>query len=156
MKRILGLDVGDKRIGVAISDELGITSRGLFTLDRGNIKADTQKIIDIIIENDCSVVVIGLPLNLSGDDSAQTEKARAFAVKLSNKLVSNAMGDVRVELFDERFTTVMAERSLEDCGVSRAKLREARRSGLVDQQAAVLMLGEWMRGKNFGEDLGNA
>ena len=142
MKRVLGLDVGDRRIGVAVSDELGVTVRGLFTLERANIKADTQQLIETIRENECSAVVIGLPLNLSGQDSVQTEKVREFARKLENKLISNAMQDVKVELYDERFTTVIAERRLEDAGIKKAKRRE-----MTDQQAAIVILEDWLRAR---------
>jgi len=140
VKRVLGLDVGDVRIGVAISDELRITARGLFTLLRTNIKTDTQSIIDALIANDCSAIIIGLPLNLSSQDSVQTEKVREFARKLENKLVSNAMQDVKVILYDERFTTILAEQAMKDQGVKNNKIKEA-----VDRQAAVVMLDDWMR-----------
>ena len=140
MKRVLGLDVGDRRIGVAVSDELGITARGLFVLERSNLKTDTQTILDTVTKNDCSCIVIGLPLNLSGADSVQTEKVREFAKKLKNKLVSNAMQEVRVELFDERFTTVIANQAMKDSGASQEKLKD-----VIDMQAAVVILGDWLR-----------
>jgi len=146
VKRILGLDVGDRRIGVAISDELGITARGLYTLERTNIKDDTQSILDTVRENDCSDVVIGLPLNLSGQDSGQTEKVRLFAQKLENKLRSNAMQDVRVGLYDERFTTVIAESAMKEAGASKDTIKEA-----VDQQAAVVILQDWLQANSPGE-----
>ena len=140
MKRVLGLDVGDVRIGVAISDELRITARGLFTLIRTNIKKDTQSIIDALIANDCSLIVIGLPLNLSGQDSVQTEKVREFAQKLENKLVSNALQDIEVIMYDERFTTVLAEQAMKDQGAKKDKIKES-----IDRQAAVVMLEDWMK-----------
>ena len=140
MKRVLGLDVGDVRIGVAVSDELGITARGLFTLIRTNIKTDTQRILDAVIANDCSKVVIGLPLNLSGQDSVQTEKTRDFAKKLENKLKSNSKQDVSVIMYDERFTTVLAERAMKEAGAGRKKVRES-----IDRQAAVVILEDWLR-----------
>ena len=140
MKRVIGLDVGDKRIGLAISDELRITARGLFTLTRTNIKADTQNIPDAINDNNCYIVVIGLPLNLSGQDSVQTKKVREFALKLENKLKSNSMNDVNIVLYDERFTTVLAEQAMKDSGASRRKVKEA-----IDRQAAVVMLEDWLR-----------
>ena len=153
-KRVLGLDIGDRRIGVAISDELGITARGLFNIERTGIKNDTQKVLEIIAENECSHVVAGLPLNLSGSDSLQTEKVRLFAEKLQNKLESNAMKDVRVELFDERFSTVIAERALKESGMNKTKQKNK-----IDQLAAVIILQEWLRfncpGENNGADAGN-
>ena len=140
------LDVGDSRIGIAVSDELCITASGLNTLERTNIKADTQKIIDTIRENGCSVVVIGLPLNLSGSDSVQTEKVRAFAKKLENKLTSNAMQGVKVELYDERFTTAIAKRAMVEAGASKKNMKDAKQSGAIDRQAAVVILEDWLRG----------
>ena len=139
MKRVLSLDVGDRRIGVAISDELGVTARGFFTLERTNIKSDTDKIIETIRENDCSHVIVGLPLNLSGSDSVQTEKVRSFAEKLSNKLVSNSMQEIVLELYDERYSTVIAEQTLKESGVKRKKITET-----IDQQAAVVILQDWL------------
>ena len=140
MKRVLGLDVGDRRIGVAISDELRITARGLFTLIRTNIKVDTQRILDAISANDCSSVIIGLPLNLSGDDSVQTEKVREFAEKLENKLVSNSMQGIKVIMYDERFTTILADNAMKEAGASQEKRKE-----VIDQMAAVVMLEDWLR-----------
>lgn len=140
MNRIIGLDVGDRKIGIAISDELGFTSRGLFTLKRTNTKNDTQKILDIVRENNCSIVVIGLPLNISGEDSLQTKKVRFFAEKLLNKFLSNSMGWVRVELFDERYSTVIAEDTLDEMGVSETKKKK-----IIDQHAAALILDEWLQ-----------
>lgn len=137
--KYLALDVGDKTVGVAISDELGITSRGLFTLERVGIKKDTGKILDAIKENACSVVVIGLPVNLDGSDSVQTEKVRDFTQKLQNKLNSNGMQDVELVFFDERFTTKIADRVMMDAGVSREKRKE-----VIDQQAAVIILQDYL------------
>ena len=142
MGRALGLDVGSRRIGVAVSDELWVIASGLFTIERSNIKSDTRRILEIIRENKCSVVVIGLPVNLSGEDSVQTGLVRDFARKLENKLVSNAMQDVKVELFDERFTTAIADRAMKEAGANRKKRRD-----MIDEQAAVLILGDWLRSR---------
>ena len=140
MSRVLGLDVGDRRIGIAISDELGITSRGILTLNRTNIKADTQKLLDIIIENKCSAVIVGLPLNISGSDSVQTVKVRRFALKLQNKLQSSSMGDIKVILYDERYSTLAAEETMQEMGLKNAKKRD-----IIDQQAAAVILDGWLR-----------
>ena len=137
--KYLALDVGDKTVGIAISDELGVTSRGLFTLERVGIKKDTGKILDVIKENKCSKVVIGLPLNLDGSDSIQTEKVREFKDKLQNKLNSNSMQDVELIFYDERFTTKIADRAMMDGGVSKQKRKE-----IIDQQAAVIILQDYL------------
>ena len=133
--RKIGLDVGDKTIGVAVSDALNITAQGITTIQRIGIKRDTDAVIEYIKEYECKTVVMGLPLKLDGTDSPQPEKVRQFAVKLENKLRANRMGDVSVEFYDERLTTVMAERVLIEADLSRA-----RRKQVIDKQAAVLIL----------------
>ena len=87
--RILGLDVGTKTVGVAVSDPLGVIATGVTTIERVGIRKDTGKVIDYIKEYDCDTVVIGLPLSLDGEDSVQTEKVREFRHMLENKLRSS-------------------------------------------------------------------
>ncbi|MDO4471536.1 MAG: Holliday junction resolvase RuvX [Bacillota bacterium] len=138
MKKI-GLDVGDKTIGVAVSDALNITAQGIMTIERIGIKKDTTAVIDLIKEHLCDTVVMGLPLKLDGTDSPQTEKVRQFATKLENKLRAESMGDVKIVYQDERLTTVMAERVLIDADLSRAK-----RKKVIDKQAAVIILQSYL------------
>jgi putative Holliday junction resolvase len=137
--RILALDAGDKTVGIAVSDELGITARGLFTLERISDRKDTGKILDLVGEHECDSVVVGLPLNLDGSDSVQTEKVRAFARMLENKLRSNGKKNVKVILWDERFTTKIAEQVLIEADMSRAKRRK-----IIDKQAAVVILQSYL------------
>lgn len=139
MKRILALDVGDNTIGVAVSDALSIIANGVTTIERVGIKKDTGKVVDYVREYDCGTVVVGLPLNLNGTDSIQTEKVRAFKEKLENKLRSMALQDVQVVFQDERFTTKLAEQVLIDGGV-----RRENRKKYVDKQAAVLILQSYL------------
>ena len=139
MKRILALDVGDNTIGVAVSDALSIIANGVTTIERVGIKKDTGKVIDYVREYDCGTVVVGLPLNLNGTDSVQTEKVRVFKEKLENKLRSMALQDVQVIFQDERFTTKLAEQVLIDGGV-----RRENRKKYVDKQAAVLILQSYL------------
>ena len=138
MKKI-GLDVGDKTIGVAVSDALNITAQGIMTIERIGIKKDTAAVIDLIKEHLCDTVVMGLPLKLDGTDSPQTEKVRQFATKLENKLRAERMGDVKIVYQDERLTTVMVERVLIDADLSRAK-----RKKVIDKQAAVIILQSYL------------
>ncbi len=140
--RKMGLDVGDKTVGIAVSDELGYTAQGIMTLERVGIRKDTGKIIDMIKEYDCDTIVIGLPKNLSGDDSVQTEKVREFRVMLENKMRSTGMKNISVVWQDERLTTVMAERVLIEADVSRAK-----RKKVIDKQAAVIILQSYLDGR---------
>lgn len=139
--RKMGLDVGDKTVGIAVSDELGYTAQGIMTLERVGIRKDTGKIIDMIKEYGCDTIVIGLPKSLSGDDSVQTEKVREFRVMLENKMRSTGMKNISVVWQDERLTTVMAERVLIEADVSRAK-----RKKVIDKQAAVIILQSYLDG----------
>ena len=133
--RIMALDVGDKTVGVAVSDALGITAQGLTTVERVGIKKDTSVIMNLIKEHDCSTVILGLPINLDGSDSIQTEKVREFYDKLSNKLRSQGMAHVKLDFYDERFSTKMAEHVLIEGDVRREK-----RKSIIDKQAAVIIL----------------
>lgn len=137
--RKLGLDVGDKTIGVAVSDELDITAQGVTTIDRVGIRKDAGKVMDYVREYDCDTVVMGLPINLDGSDSVQTEKVREFRTMLENKMRSSRMADVKVEWQDERFTTVIAERVLMEANMKRKSRKE-----VVDKQAAIIILQSYM------------
>ena len=137
--RKIGLDVGDKTIGVAVSDPLNITAQGITTIERVGIKKDTGKVIDYIREYECDTVVIGLPLKLDGSDSPQTEKVREFRQRLENKLKGGGMGHIHVEYYDERLTTVMAERVLIEADMSRKRRKE-----VIDRQAAVIILQSYL------------
>ena len=135
--RILGLDVGTKTVGVAVSDPLGVIATGVTTIDRVGIRKDTGKVIDYIKEYDCDTVVIGLPINLDGSDSIQTEKVRAFRQKLENKFKStgNGLQNVVFDWEDERYSTVIAEEVLIAANLSREE-----RKKVIDKQAAVVIL----------------
>lgn len=137
--RKLGLDVGDKTIGVAVSDELDITAQGVTTIDRVGIRKDAGKVMDYVREYDCDTVVMGLPINLDGSDSVQTEKVREFRTMLENKMRSSGMADVKVEWQDERFTTIIAERVLMEANMKRKSRKE-----VVDKQAAIIILQSYM------------
>lgn len=137
--RKLGLDVGDKTIGIAVSDPLGITAQGVMTLERIGIRKDTTKIVEMLLEKECDTVVVGLPLSLNGTDSIQTQKVREFHTMLANKLVSMGHKDIKVEWQDERLTTVQAERILIEGDVSRKD-----RKKVIDKQAAVLILQTYL------------
>ncbi|QIB69436.1 Holliday junction resolvase RuvX [Aminipila butyrica] len=133
--RKIALDVGDKTIGVAVSDELLLSANGITTIQRVGIRKDTGKVLDYIREYNCDTVVIGLPKKLDGTDSIQTEKVYEFKTMLANKLKSSGMADIQLVFQDERLTTVMAERVLIEADVSRKK-----RKDVIDKQAAILIL----------------
>lgn len=137
--RKLGLDVGEKTIGVAVSDELDITAQGVTTIERVGIRKDAGKVMDYIREYDCDTVVMGLPLSLDGTDSVQTTKVREFRTMLENKMRSSGMANINVEWQDERYTTVIAERVLID-----ANMRRQSRKKVIDKQAAIIILQSYM------------
>ena len=131
--RVLGLDVGDRRIGVALSDETGLLASPLVTLQRVGPRQDPRAIAALVREHGAGEVVVGLPYNLDGTIGPQAEKVRAFAAALSPVV------RVPVRFWDERLTSVEAEQILAERGVS-----WPRRKGLVDQVAAVLILQEYL------------
>lgn len=138
--RILGLDVGEKTIGVAVSDPLCITAQGVTTIERVGIRKDAGKVIDYIREYECEAVVVGLPLSLDGTDSVQTEKVREFRKMLENKLKSlGPLSKVKVDWQDERFTTKIAERVMIEADVSRKD-----RKKVIDRQAAIIILQSYL------------
>ena len=138
--RILGLDVGDRTVGVAVSDPLGIIATGVTTIERVGIRKDTGKVIDYIREYDCSRVVMGLPLNLDDSDSVQTEKVREFRRMLENKLKSSGpLSKVTIEWQDERYSTAEAEEVLIEANMSRAD-----RKKIIDRQAAIVILQRYL------------
>jgi len=127
--RLLGLDLGDRRIGVAISDpscKLALVRETLFVSGE---KDAIEKIGELVGENGIDTIVIGLPLNMDGSFGPRAEKTRAFAGLIENKLA------VAVEFWDERLTTNIAKRTLHDAG-----RRATKRDGRLDQMSAVLIL----------------
>ena len=137
--RKIGLDVGDRTIGVAVSDPLGITAQGITTFERVGIRKDSGKVLDLVKEYECDTIVMGLPLSMSGRDSEQTKKVREFRSMLENKMRSTGMKGITIEWQDERLTTVQAERVMIDADVSRR-----RRKQVIDKQAAVIILQTYL------------
>ena len=137
--RTIGLDVGDKTIGVAVSDPLGITAQGITTIERVGIRKDSGKVIDYIKKYECDTVVMGLPLSMSGEDSEQTIRVREFRTMLENKMKSTGIKGVKVVWQDERLTTVQAERIMIQADVRRNKRKE-----VIDKQAAVIILQSFL------------
>ena len=138
--RILGLDVGNKTVGVAVSDPLGVIATGVTTIERGGIRKDTGKVIDYIKEYGCDTVVMGLPLSLDGSDSVQTQNVRDFRTMLENKLKSSGpLSKVKIEWQDERYSTVEAEEVLIEANMSRED-----RKRIIDRQAAIVILQRYL------------
>lgn len=133
MTKKLGLDYGDRRIGVAASDIFGWTAQGLETIDRRKEGHDMIRIRELVKEHDISEIVVGLPKNMNGTIGPRGELCMAFADQLREEL------QLPVHLWDERLTTVSAERVLIEGDVSRKK-----RKGIVDKMAAVLILQNYL------------
>ncbi len=136
--RIMGLDIGDKTIGVAVSDPLFISAQGITTIERVGVKRDTTTVLEMAKEYEVGTIVSVLPLMLSGQDSPQTEKVRAFVEKLQNKARSQGM-KIEFAFQDERFTTKIAEDVL-----IAADMRREKRKTIIDRQAAVIILQSYM------------
>jgi putative Holliday junction resolvase len=132
--RILALDLGDARIGLALSDPLGITAQPAGKVDTRGRAADLERIRSIVEEHDAVVVVVGLPLHLSGESGPRAEQAREFARRLAQ-----AAPGVSVELWDERLTTAEAERAMIAGNVRRRRRRE-----VIDSLSAVLILQSYL------------
>jgi putative Holliday junction resolvase len=131
MKRILGIDIGDKRIGIAVSDLLGMTAQGIETYTRIG-DGDVDYIAGKAKEMGADTVVAGLPLNMNGTEGPAVEKVRAFMDEVK------ALG-LRVVFQDERLTTVSAERTLLEADMSRKKRRK-----VIDKLAAVYILQAYL------------
>lgn len=131
--RIMGLDYGDKKIGVAVSDELGWTAQGVDVIKRRQPSADMDRIADYVRTYDVSEIVVGLPKNMNGTIGPRGEQCIEFAKQLSQTL------SLPVHLWDERLSTVSAERTLLEADVSRKKRRQ-----VVDKLAASLILQTYL------------
>jgi putative Holliday junction resolvase len=127
--KVLGLDIGEKRIGIAVSDELGYTAQGLRVLNRNSLEADLKVLQEIINETEATEVVVGLPKNMDGSLGESAQKVLSFANKMEEAIA------VPVILWDERWTTAEATRLLVEADLSRTKRRK-----VVDKVAAVLIL----------------
>jgi len=131
--RIMGLDLGDRRIGVAVSDELGWTAQGVGVVERHRDGRELEEIERLVREREVSEIVVGLPRNMDGSIGPRGEICIAFAEMLRGKL------QLPVHLWDERLTTAAAERTLLEADVSRKKRRQ-----VVDKLAATLILQHYL------------
>ena len=134
----MGLDVGDRRIGVAVSDELGLTAQPVLTLVRSNRRQDMKSLQRLIRKHKCSAIVVGNPVYMSGDQSPQAAKAQAFAQILREEI------GLPVHLWDERLTTTEAHRHLHAAGRAGNEHKM-----LVDQVAAVLILESYLAAQKY-------
>jgi putative Holliday junction resolvase len=132
-QRILALDVGKKRIGLAVSDPLGTTALGLPTLQRTRIREDLSRLKEVADERAVTTLLIGHPLHMSGDESRQSEYTREFAERLSEYL------KIPLVFWDERLTTAEANRLMRESGATLEQRKQA-----VDQMSAILLLESYL------------
>ncbi len=133
VKRMLGLDVGDRRIGVAMSDPLGLSAQRLTLIERQTPEQDARAIETLVNEHDAQAVVVGLPLNMDGTVGDQAKKVMTFTEALKARL------QCPVHLWDERLTTMQGERALLETDTSRRKRKQ-----VIDQIAAQLILQHYL------------
>lgn len=127
--RIIGLDVGQKTIGVAVSDPLGFTAQGLKTIYRKNKEQSISEVIELCKEYNPTTIVVGLPKNMNGTMGPACERIMNFCEDLKKSI------DIKIELWDERLTTVEATRAMLEADLSRSK-----RKKIVDKVAATYIL----------------
>jgi putative Holliday junction resolvase len=130
---VLALDVGKKRIGLAVSDALGLTAQGIDTLARTRIRQDIAELQQVAAKYKIHTLLVGKPLHMSGDESRQSEYTREFAERLSKAL------NLPVVYWDERLTSREAERLMREGGASLLQSRQA-----VDRMSAVLILESYL------------
>ena len=133
MQRALALDLGEKRIGVAVSDSLNIIAQAVGTIQRKDIKSDLKKIADLVKEYRADKLVIGLPLNMDGTKGKSADFAVAFVDEIKKEI------KIEVEMMDERLTTAQGERILLEADVSRKNRRKN-----LDKIAAQLILQNYL------------
>jgi len=138
--RILGLDIGSKRIGIALSDELGFTAQGIETLICRTPERDVDRILELSAEYGVQEIVVGMPYNMSGTEGPQVHRVRAFVEQIQRRL------DIPVREWDERLSTAAAERILLEADISRSKRRK-----VIDKVAAVIILQGYLDNQNFKE-----
>jgi putative Holliday junction resolvase len=134
--RILAIDYGSRRMGLAVSDALGITAQGLDTLERKNRRSDFARLERVIRENQVREIVLGYPLRMSGQEGTQSQKVADFAEELRRKF------ELPVHLWDERLTSAEANRLLRE-----ADLSIQMRAQAVDRMAATLILQSFMQAR---------
>lgn len=131
--RVLALDVGDKRIGVAVCDRTGMLVTPIETIHRKNMKMDVARVAKLAKEHEVALVVVGLPKNMDGTEGGQAKKARLFAKSLGSDF------GLSVDFEDERLSTFSATERLVERGVNTGKNRD-----LVDMEAAVVILQSYL------------
>ncbi len=141
VQRILCFDMGEKRIGLAVSDELGLTAQGVGVLTRSSLSGDLKKIKDLVQRFQAAKIVLGLPKNMDGSLGNKAQEVLAFKAYLEKHLL------IPIETWDERLTTREAQRTLLEADLSRAK-----RKNVIDMLAATLILENYLQYHCTGEN----
>lgn len=137
--RILGLDLGERRIGVALSDRLGLTAQPLTVIERQSLAADLDTLCGLVAQHNVEQIVLGLPLSLRGTRGPAAQRAEAFGRRLE------AAAGVRVQFIDERLTTVQGQRALRETGTPPRKRKQ-----VIDRVAAQLILQQYLETAGHG------
>ena len=135
--RILCFDVGEKRIGVAVSDELSFTAQGVCVITRSNLTKDLKQINELVAQYQAGKIVLGFPKNMNGTVGKKAQEILNFKKKLEKHL------DIGIELWDERLTTLEAQKTLLE-----ADVRRSGRKKVIDMLAATLILNNYMQYHN--------
>ena len=144
-RRVLALDFGKRRIGLALSDELGLTAQGLETFQRTTMRDDLERMGEFVEGRNVGLILMGDPIHMSGKRGLQSEKAREFGERLGERT------GVAVEYWDERLTTVEAQRVLKESGISSRK-----RARAVDRLSAVILLENYLEWLSMNREAGGA
>lgn len=140
LKRILGVDFGDARTGLALSDLSGFLASGAGTIKCSSFKKTAEEVAKIAKERDVGLIVLGHPINMNGTEGPRSEKIKAFALELE------ALSGIKVELFDERLSTANAHQIL-----NITNTRGQKRKSIIDEMSACLILQSYLdREKNRG------
>jgi putative Holliday junction resolvase len=130
--RVLGLDVGSRTIGVAVSDELGMAAHGVTTLQRRGTQKDVAQVLELVRRYQAERIIVGMPYELDGSEGRRAVRVRVFYEALAG-------AGLAVDEWDERYSTVEAEATLLEANVSRARRKE-----VIDQMAAQVILQGWL------------
>ena len=133
MHRVMGLDLGERRIGIALSDIMGIIANGYESYTRESLNRDLDHIANICKEQNVGLIVIGLPMSMNGTRGEAVDKVEFFVSKLKEKT------PIKIDFYDERLTTATAQKLLISADVSRAKRKQ-----VVDKMAATIILQDYL------------
>jgi len=133
MHRVMGLDLGERRIGIALSDIMGIIANGYESYTRERLNRDLEHIVNICKEKNVELIVIGLPMSMNGTRGEAVDKVEFFVSKLKEKT------PIKIDFYDERLTTATAQKLLISADVSREKRKQ-----VIDKMAATIILQDYL------------